>query len=109
MAYISALPGDPFKPLPIYNIGYSLYGVFRGPDGETASYDRYPHDSWIGWSVGPDHEGQTGGYRSLGRIISNEARGDRAARYDGMRYDPTNGTLSRGDVYIFGPRAFKNF
>jgi hypothetical protein len=66
------------------------------------------------WSLGPDLVTNTGSYFPLRAIIMNEARAmpyigkNRngfwlgGQGYNGMRYDPTNGTISYGDIYYFG-------
>ena len=66
----------------------------------------------MAWSFGPDLVTQTGSYRSLATIVANESLnapqlggqtpvefGGGGSVYDGMRYDPTNGLVSVGDIY----------
>ena len=69
-AYLSALPRDPF----LRNAGYA----YLAPGRLSALADN-PFGAWVLYSVGPDMRPQT--------TLS-----------DSLRYDPTNGTVSTGDV-----------
>ena len=100
LAYLPRIQLDPFRPAPIY-----LYAV--GPYG---AHNLYPRLAYMTWSNGPDQQTQTGAYRTLTMVLANEALpvplisvGQLA--FNGMRYDPTNGVMSIGDIYIFGPRS----
>lgn len=64
------------------------------------------------WSIGRDELTNTG-YYSLPRVLANESLANPSigvdrkgkyiggAGYCGMRYDPTNGVTSYGDIYRF--------
>ena len=97
----TTLHSDPFRPAGgtaywIYGVGYSSPNQF--------SYGVYPRSTFIAWSFGPDQKTQTGGYRTLRTVLANEALANPPQdQYNGIRYDPTNGLLSTGDIYYFGP------
>lgn len=67
-------------------VGYRIYAI---------------GNNWMTWSIGPDLTSNTDGYQTLGMIEANEALAHPAA-FGGLRYDPTNGTVSPGDIYQFG-------
>jgi hypothetical protein len=108
IAYMTTIPGDifvPAVPSAVVEAGaLNLYGSHRGP-GLTV-YNR-PFNSYMMWSIGPDRESQTGGYRTLPVIEQAEAFGllTFGPTYPGTRYDPTNGTITIGDIYRFGPNT----
>ncbi len=117
IVYLERVMDDPFritsvKRFWIYSLGLNNYGL---------SYGAYPHTLWMTWSNGPDRITQTGSYRSLAQIISNESKqwpqiggqtppwlGGGGTIYDGMRYDPTNGLTSVGDIYRHIEQPAKN-
>ncbi len=114
IAYLDSVPPDVFQIVagssrPEYRV--YAYGYTTAGNG----YARYPHNAWMTWSLGPDLGTQTGGYRTLSGVIANEKlpaplvggqtpveSGGGGSSYNGMRYDPTNGTVSVGDIYRFG-------
>ena len=99
---VSYLIRPPYDPLRSYAATtYYAYstGFFTGGG---SSYSSYPHTSFIMWSNGPDGTAQTGGYRFLATVLYNEAQASPNPT-TGMRYDPTNGLISAGDIYYFGP------
>ena len=112
IAYLDSMPPDIFRVIAgLGKPGYWVYGV----DGTGASHGVYPKMGWMTWSNGPDQTTQTGSYRSLWKVLENEAlpapllgmqtpaeSGGGGTVYNGMRYDPTNGTVSVGDIYRFG-------
>lgn len=78
IAYIETVPKDTFfQPTELPPLG----GPF-GPAGEFLHYiaDPVVTEAWLVWSYGPD--------------------GD--MEFDQIEYDPTNGTLSNGDIYRVG-------
>ncbi len=119
ISYLSAVPKDVFRQLgKVGDTNYVLYGGNYGAltDGSfTFSY--YPYNAWMTHSIGPDLWTNTASYRSYKWVLANEARGE-AGNYgfdadgnrigtggggtsngDGLRYDPTNGTTSFGDIH----------
>ncbi len=111
IAYVDQVPVDPFRRtfvprFSVYALGLSSTGSF--------SYNIYPHRLWMSFSWGPDQCTQSGGYRSLATVVANESLtqpllggqtpvefGGGGNQYNGMRYDPTNGLVSVGDIYRF--------
>ncbi len=108
--YLDAFPSDPFRntdSIPTSQKVLLMYGV-----SSNGSHAIYPKTRWMAWSFGPDLVTQTGSYRSLATIVANESLnapqlggqtpvefGGGGSVYDGMRYDPTNGLVSVGDIY----------
>ena len=97
--YTKKIPNDIFKPdswtmrpLTVFIRNTRAGGYFNA-------------DSWMATSWGPDRKRQTGGWRPLSQILANEASTPADPYPDGMRYDPTNGTTSLGDLYRFGPNT----
>jgi len=108
IAYISSVPYDIFRrDAGAANFEYLLYGYhYTGP--ASGSYELYPRTAWMTWSMGPDRTEQTGGYRSKPTILANEALPNPVVEGTGragMRYDPSNGTISTGDIYRFSAEA----
>lgn len=108
IAYITSLPLDAFS-VPqgqqvVPNGGNNL--VFYGSRMPEITYEK-PFNSYIGYSIGPDQEYQTGGFRALGWIEEAESFEllNFSPSFPGTRYDPTNGTVSIGDIYRFGGGA----
>ena len=105
ISYIPSVPVDVFMdPLPSSSItNFRGYGQSTKYVGTSEAYDK-PYDTWMCWSLGPDRITNTGGYRPLQFIILAESFpvGD---PFRGLRYNPTNGTISDGDIYRFSPRA----
>ncbi len=93
---------DPFRERA--RLRQSQYRIFTAAYAQGRRSAGYPYNGWMSWSVGPDGRTQTGGYRALPAIQANERRGAEgsgAERFGGMRYDPTNGLMSGGDIYRF--------
>jgi type II secretion system protein G len=88
IGYISSVPSDPFLlPAFIDTWGWETYVFYCQNFVVPASWwappacDPPPHDwTWGLWSLGPDQ-----------------------ASNWGRAYDPTNGTISNGDIRRFGP------
>ena len=57
---------------------------------------------WVLISVGPDQTANNGEYAMFGEIILNRTSGF-AGGGPGCLYDPTNGTVSAGDIVRTGP------
>lgn len=119
VAYLSKLPFDACRNSETYYRIYSIgYQARMTPPYYLRSYTSYPKTAWMAWGVGPDWVQNTGGYFPLPAIIANEALAapqigtDRngtviagSPGYCGLRYDPTNGTVSWGDIYRFSALA----
>ena len=114
IAYVDSVPPDIFRIVAGNSKpNYRLYAIGQRADGAHVYYI-YPYIGWMTWSQGPDIVTQTGGYRALKTVIANEKAtppkiglqtppeaGGYGTPYNGMRYDPTNGTVSVGDIYRF--------
>lgn len=127
VAYMSSFPSDIFRGIAnqstgsISSMAYRVYALGYTPrvnyPGYNRDYSVFPKTAWMTWSIGPDWVTNTGGYFPLPTIISNEALAvprvgvDRngyviaGSGYYGLRYDPTNGTVSWGDIYRFSAEA----
>lgn len=119
ITYISTYPVDVFMLIAGAAKGsYRLYAVGYNPSTTSPFYYRsfstYPRTAWMTWSLGPDLVTNADGYRPYGRVLINEALAvpqigkdtngnyiGASGSYWGMRYDPTNGTVSWGDIYRF--------
>lgn len=113
VAYIHSVPEDIFRkdarsPLTFF----AIYGQRR--EGLWGTYEP-PFNSYMFYSWGPDRREETGGYRTEKSIERNERELANSplsiirTRLNGWRYDPTNGTVSVGDLYWFGPNAIHDF
>lgn len=103
IAYATSVPTDTFRDAAgLPSMDYLIYGVGYRANGIPTYHNAYPRISWMTWSFGPDRTTRAGGYRTLPRIIANEANPVPAG---GIRYDPTNGTISDGDIYRFSAEA----
>ena len=116
ISYLTSMPPDVFRIVagnsnPIYRI-YALAYYTSTTGAQTKGYGVYPHNAWMTWSQGPDIVTQSGGYRSFKAVEANERAtppllgaqtppelGGGGTLYNGMRYDPTNGTVSVGDIH----------
>ena len=104
LPYLPRVPDDPFRVAAGQSQPwYFPYGVsYRLND--TARYSTYPRTAWMSWSIGPDRLSIPGGYRAYSELIDNESQ-PKPDLAKGMRYDPTNGGLSYGDIFLFGGEA----
>ena len=105
IAYISQIPNDIFK----YGIDgtfvpYPIYGCQYGGRKCCGNFgDILPTFGWVIWSVGPDYIDGIGDLSTPelelypNRIFKNECRGNDEKNL-GIRYDPTNGLTSYGDI-----------
>ncbi len=100
ISYLTDIPVDIFrKNASTSGLPYRIYAVGLRANG-SVDYWTYPRSGYMTWSFGADEVTQTGGYRSLKTVLKNEAL-PVPTTTDGMRYDPTNGTVSAGDLYRF--------
>lgn len=129
IAYISSVFRDPFVPA---NVGYARVALSDTPNADTRSsgpapagtgdgYDTYDYVDARSFLPGGSLEARFGGSRTDGAARSSGAQwhivsagpdqvnsfggGTTAAatrRNWGMDYDPTNGTISTGDIVRFG-------
>lgn len=91
IAFMSApLPADPFAPAP--GATY-CYCVPRDADGQEAG--------WLLWSAGPDGDYDIASH-NVAAICAGLAAEPRAGPVQ-TQYDPTNGSVSDGDIARFGP------
>lgn len=99
IAYLTTLPRDPFHAEPV-DMGYSAV-LFPGPPPYTFIYNTYGNftgDGTIG--IGPANGGNPNNYTltSLGPSRSFDSQ---MVGYS-LHYDPTNGTVSLGDIHRSG-------
>ena len=116
ISYLTSMPPDVFRIVAgNASANYRIYALAYTTSAaglQTKSYPTYPHNAWMTWSLGPDGYTQSGGYRSYKFVEGNERRvppqlgaqtppelGGGGTVYNGMRYDPTNGTVSVGDIH----------
>ncbi|MEN6625418.1 MAG: prepilin-type N-terminal cleavage/methylation domain-containing protein [Candidatus Sumerlaeia bacterium] len=125
VSYLTVFPDDVFRIIAgsgtakyrLYALGYTARSA---APGYNRDYHFFPKTSWMTWSLGPDLVTNTGGYFPEPAVIANEASAaprigiDKngvtippatSLSYNGMRYDPTNGTVSWGDIYRFEGEA----
>ncbi len=104
ISYISTIPEDVFRKIGGADAtGYIVSTAAYGANG-LPNYNDHPRRAWMTFSWGPDLESNTSGYRSLPWVAQNEGLATPVAG-DGIRYDPTNGTVSIGDVHRFEGEA----
>jgi len=72
-----------------------LPGVMANPNAELNKH-------WVLVSVGPDQTSNNGSYAMFGQDVLNSV-GPFAGGGQGCLYDPTNGTVSPGDIARTGP------
>jgi len=122
IAYITRVPRDVFHKGKDLATGgdfgqFELMGVNSGAYAASPSgnrpYIKFPRDAMLVWSVGPDELTQTGGYHTVESIlfwenksnVENHDPKDRALLMP-IRYDPTNGTVTAGDIYLYSTGQF---
>jgi len=100
LAYITSIPLDPF----------AWHTRLRDPNYD--SYDYVDEESGKRYFTPPDDYQWTYGHAwimsSMGPDLINQYRSDRGRvwfNYPDMFYDPTNGTVSIGDIVRAGPRG----
>jgi len=102
IAYVKTVPVDIFKPKSAVDPLFDCLYIFVR-NTHAGGYLRT--NSWMAASLGPDLKTQIGGWRPLVQILNTESTMPENPWPDGMRYDPTNGTTSMGDLYRFGPNT----
>ncbi len=104
IAYLDQFPYDVFHIQA--NTSGREYWIYTANYDDAGNYNMtYPRNSYYTWSQGPDQELNSLAWETLQRVIANEAKGLDANLKGGIRYDPTNGTVSVGDIYRFGGEA----
>jgi len=98
IAYLTRLPArDPFRDRYLPEL-YDTYDYVDAQafavDGEAMPSYRSRGAQWRLCSSGPDRVNTYGGPRSMA-----------PADNPGYDYDPTNGTVSKGDIVLVGPRS----
>jgi prepilin-type N-terminal cleavage/methylation domain-containing protein len=126
VAYITSIPNDPFGSSeymadfpgrgsflpPLYELGTGAVGVGRSGT-RSSPQDGMPSNTWEMNSSGPDKRDNTNNpARSGGQYSWSDSSfpwvsydfNDPAVIVDGLAllYDPTNGTISRGEIFRFG-------
>jgi len=104
IAYMSSIPIDPFSRIPNYEGSYwancinerdfgmnPAFGIINPAGDGTASVMGHTRFDWYIYSNGPDLY-----------VNCSGANGQRLAP-DFVSYDPTNGTISIGDIFRVGP------
>ena len=109
IAYVATLPMDVFRP-PDEQVPGTQGTNYRTYARNVPQGYEFPHNSWMTWSYGPNGISETGAYRPLPCVKSNEALNlaPDSISPNGTRYDPTNGTISIGDIYRFSAIAETN-
>jgi prepilin-type N-terminal cleavage/methylation domain-containing protein len=118
VAYLTMVPKDPFfysttalsaTPWgggyihydPVFNTWDGIMGNSWGPWDGFVPEMRNRGIWWVLWSVGPDGLHDFAGWASPNSSGGMTNKGTAMAVF----YDPTNGTVSRGDLIRFGPGA----
>jgi prepilin-type N-terminal cleavage/methylation domain-containing protein len=97
VAYLSSIPFNPFRSEEAPNSRAYWLGTGRdGPYPINTFPSTYPNDWWALASDGPDEKDDTHAIYAIPLTL------------DACPYDPTNGALSRGDIYRL-PRRHPNF
>jgi len=117
VAYLTMVPKDPFATItnlsstmtpwgggyihydPMYNTWDGIMGDTWGPWSGFVLEMRNRGLWWVLWSVGPDGLHDFAGWASPNSSGGMTNRGTAMSVF----YDPTNGTVSRGDLVRFGP------
>ena len=88
VSYITTIPVDPFqiRVIVVQGTGYHLYCWERDPFAIETT-----HPSWAQRSPGPDHEWSWEGSEPWDTPLG-----------PGQHYDPSNGTVSKGDIWRTG-------
>ncbi|MEN6626544.1 MAG: hypothetical protein ABFD69_09985 [Candidatus Sumerlaeia bacterium] len=112
-AYLNRVPQDVFRRLAQDpNPEFRVYAVAYETSAPT--FAKYPRTAWMTWSIGLDMLDNTGGYHAIRSVLRNESApfpcvgADKTGKFiggtgalNGLRYDPTNGVYSYGDIYRF--------
>jgi len=102
IAYMTSIPSDPFS---IYDQTMwtgNRYRYERVEKLATVSINAFPENGWMGtlggdWALAQYNQGKVWMLWSIGP--------DRVHTFyiDALQYDPTNGSMSRGDIIRLGP------
>jgi type II secretion system protein G len=115
IAYMTTIPVDEFEKsrsrYTIYSVNSHMIAQWGN---STIAYTTYPKDLWLTLSIGPDITRQTGGWFSLKLIEQSEqvfyGQGGHDPTVNSplrpLRYDPSNGTISYGDIYAYQGGGF---
>lgn len=98
IAYLSRLPADVFRTEKDFNgFGIEIYDIYDYLDAATASIGSglTSGGAWRMSSAGPD----------LLQAWGGRTAGETECAAQGVDYDPTNGTVSPGDIVRTGPRV----
>jgi prepilin-type N-terminal cleavage/methylation domain-containing protein len=106
ISYLDNVPGDIFRKLAGYSGVAGDYRVYATRYSELGRGTGYPLNAWMTWSYGPDLTTNQGGYKELDQIVQNESLAN-PDLLKGIRYDPTNGTISIGDIHRFSSYAMQ--
>ena len=105
IAYLTSIPHDPFGDREVFGSKVENYEYGSGKAGQYASgQSGYPNDIWILESSGPDNQETTlapYGTISFPWVGTGETVNEVSGMI-GMIYDPTNGTVSRGQIFRTG-------
>jgi prepilin-type N-terminal cleavage/methylation domain-containing protein len=106
-AYMTSVPKNPFPnqtDKEIYD-SYFRYFAEYWREGVYAAHPEYPNTPyrWSLASAGPDKISNVGEYYMFGFEVLNSIGGFLPYWGPGCLYDPTNGTVSAGDIVRIGP------
>jgi len=116
IAYMSSIPQDPFglawhpndtNPRALLRMGYYELGSGRA-NLRPSSEIPYPNNTWILESDGPDNVDNTANYRGVNLWTSQfpwvylTGTPQEMKAVAGLIYDPTNGTMSEGEILRTG-------
>ena len=116
IAYLTTLPADPFGDFFITTSNSKSRQAYEFGSGKVGSHASnggvYPNDCWLLESAGPDQREdsgsndayQTGGYPWVGTPPTDYYMSEALA----LLYDPTNGTVSEGQIVRVGGASPKN-
>ena len=106
IAYMTSIPRDGFRLEK--NGGFCWYcGGYDRINGGQWQNKNGKFNDYTFWSYGPDRDYDVGSYRAYKDVLAYEfdltATNSRLGSvYNGPRYDPSNGTVSNGDILRFG-------
>jgi prepilin-type N-terminal cleavage/methylation domain-containing protein len=119
VAYITSLPKDAFgehryapnltRRDPMYELGTGVAGVSSAGTPQSSNATGFPADAFLLTSAGPDHRDDTCNPHEGFNLTEGQfpwpslPNNDQAvAAVSSLAYDPTNGTVSGGQVYRTG-------
>ncbi|MFP4380828.1 MAG: prepilin-type N-terminal cleavage/methylation domain-containing protein [Candidatus Sumerlaeia bacterium] len=109
VSYITTIPPDPFSDASGDMAGKNFYLYYSGTASSNEIEAR--KDTWVLLTIGPNqsnevkdlHYDSTG--EEQGVVLDLKSSDDEDSWTQGVKYDPTNGTMSNGDVYRFNGGA----